>query len=310
MKKSDYIFGKKNLDDYELFYQPHDYVATQYYQFWKNNGRNTSFFPFIQETEKHFLSHYILTKEFFKHLQPFQFLKSNDHAVQVGFHDQYLDLGVSQPLIISSIVGNNGNVIAFDPDPINIEKIKSYCFQNNISNIKIKKIGVMNKKGKEKFVFFSDFSSSNTAIDVFENCKEMISDRWKSRITEKSRTVTVDVDSLNNLLTEKIDFLNITANGAEAEVLEGATKLLKNENICIAFPLVNMSKNGLDMLQNSGFKITIADAPHRPWESEQFFYACAVKKTIESLSNMGFRKVTMSEEINPSSPFTIYKIKN
>jgi hypothetical protein len=90
----------------------------------------------------------------------------------------------------------------------------------------------------------------------------------------------------------RVDFLNITVNGTEDAVLGGAIRTIQaNRKIKISFPFANVSLSGLDRLQAMGFIMAIADAPHRPWEAEQFLYACAVREDPGYLLARGFREV-------------------
>ena len=62
------------------------------------------------------------------------------------------------------------------------------------------------------------------------------------------------MDTLDNIVSKKIknqiNFLNLTTNGAESNILKGAKRLLtKNPDIKIGFPLGNISISGLEMLK-------------------------------------------------------------
>ena len=289
----------KKLDiDIEFYFQKGNRISNIYYDFWKKNGKKSQILNFLKNKKDHYLANYVLVKEFHKNLQPFQFLKIDDNVIQVGFHDQYITDGISHPFIMSNLL-ENGRIWAIDPDPTNINSCNEYAKFHKIKNIKPIKSGVWENPGIKKFVFFSDYTSSNTVSSVFERGRQSREKRWgKKRIIEKSRTVSVRMDTLDNIVSKKIkskiNFINLTVNGAESNVLKGAQRLLsKNPDIKIGFPLGNINLFGLEILKNLEYKITIVDAHHRPWETEQFFYACAIKEPHSVLKKMGFKKVNL-----------------
>ncbi|MGD2124851.1 MAG: FkbM family methyltransferase [Desulfobacteraceae bacterium] len=283
-----------------FYFQSRTRIADLYYHFWQKYGREASFFPFISKEKDHYLAHYVLPREWHRHLQPFQFLKEGDHVIQVGFHDQYIYNGISHPLIISGIIGESGHVLSIDPDKTNTEAMNRYKDICQINNISVLETGVWNEKATLEFLLFDDYTSSNTIADVFSGFRDGAERRWgKKRLEEKSTVRSIEVETLDSILENKIsisrvDFVNITVNGAEPYVLEGAKKTLEtNDDIKIAFPLANVSPATLDDLNAMGFLIALADAPHRPWEKKQFLFACAVREDPDFLFSHGFHQVSV-----------------
>ncbi|MFH1737460.1 MAG: FkbM family methyltransferase, partial [bacterium] len=207
------------------YFLDHDRIATLYVEFWRQNGRTARLFPFIENERDHYLGRYVLPCEFHRHLLPFQFLNQGDRIVHVGFHDQYIHAGVSHPLIMAAIVGETGHVWAIDPDPTNTETLDEYKKTNGIENVSIIQIGVWKEKGVQEFVFFDDYTSSNTISSIFEGYRDGVNKRWgQSRVDTKSAVQRVEVDTLDSIIGRKapdlkIDFLNMTVNGAEEQVL-------------------------------------------------------------------------------------------
>jgi len=281
------------------YYQEKTDIQRIYYNFYREFGRNAEMFPFIKNEQMRYFARYILPREFFRRLQPFQFLKEGDNVIHVGFHDQYIDLAVSHPLIISAVVGPHGHVWAFDPDERNTSALSHFIRVNNIENITVITKGVWKEKGKLVFHFFKDFTSSNIAVPIANQIKQGLEERWGGRIKEKSYVRMVEVDTLdsivNNLIaTSKIDFINLTVNGAEPEIIQGAEKTLNaNSNVILAFPLANVKSLTYDYLSSLGYNIAVADAQHRPWEQEQFLYGCAVRHSHNKLTSIGFREIRL-----------------
>ncbi len=285
-----------------FYFQERNRITEIYYKFWKIAGRKARIINFNHEEKDHYLACYILPCELHRNLHPFQFLREGDKVIQIGFHDQYVSNGISHPLIISGLIKDAGHIYLIDPDETNIKAMTRYKDINGVSNLSVIQTGVWKEKGVQDFVLFDDFTSSNTIAPVFNSFKDGAAKRWgKQRISEKSRIVSINVETLDNLILNrmdnvKIDFLNITVNGAEAEILQGALKTIKvSPDIKIAFPLANMKPFGIDILQSLGFIVALSDTPHRPWETEQFLYGCAMQKNPEYLLERGFRKVNLKK---------------
>jgi FkbM family methyltransferase len=283
------------------YHQAHDPVARLWFDFWRRHGRNACFLPEVLAEGSHYLARYGLLREFFRHLLPFSLVGEGGRAVQVGFHDQYIATGCSHAMMLASVVGPSGAVWTLDPDEKNVAAMDQYTKQERVPHVRATRIGVWSVKGEIEFVQFSDFSSSNTAAETFSGFREGAEKRWsRERIEQKSRKVRFAVDTLDNLLApwledgRGIDLLNITVNGAEPHVLKGASRVL---DACpgarIGFPLANVDEPTLADLRSRGFQIGLADMPHRPWETEQFMYACALRVPPAYLLERGFVPVRL-----------------
>ena len=282
------------------YYQDKTEIQEIYYSFYHEFGRNAKVFPFAVDEKTQYFARYVLAREFFKRLHPFQFLEEGDNVIHVGFHDQYIGLGISHPLIMSAIVGPQGHVWAVDPDQKNTSALLHFIEVNNIENITVISKGVWKEKGELAFRFFEDFTSSNIAVPVANQIQQGLEDRWGSkRIEERSYIKTVEVDTLDSIVAScisarEINFVNFTVNGAESDIIQGATETLNaNPNVVLGFPIANVSSSTLDYFGSLGYNIAFADAPHRPWEKEQFFYGCAVRHSHRELVSMGFREVRL-----------------
>lgn len=281
------------------YYQDRTEIQRIYYDFYHKFGREAKMFPFIKDEKLQYFARYVLTSEFFKRLHPFQFLRNRDNVIHVGFHNQYIDLGISHPLIMSAIVGPEGHVWAIDPDETNTSALAHFIRTNNIKNITVIDKGVWKERSKLDFRFFRDFTSSNIAVPVGDRIQEGLQKRWGKRIKEESYIKTVEADTLDSIVANLIaspviNFINLTVNGAESDIIEGAQNTLNSKpDISLGFPLANVSALTRDYLSSLGYNIAIADTPHRPWEEEQFLYGCAVKHSHQALVTMGFRKVKL-----------------
>jgi len=132
--------------------------------------------------------------------------KKSDVVIDVGAH-------IGTYCIPKAIeVGQEGKVIAFEPNPINIHVLKKNIFENHLENISL-----IEKAVSEK--------ADNVKLSLSD-------DPMLSMITKESNQNTVDVETvpLDSLLEkfslEKVNWLKIDAEGSEISVLKGAKKMI------------------------------------------------------------------------------------
>jgi len=235
-------------------------------------------------------------------LQPFQFLKEGDIAIQVGCHDLYIEAGISQPLMMRAIIGQTGRLVVVEPTERNAQAISRYAMMHGLDNISVVQVGLWDKPGFLQFSEEPDFSSSNMPTMLLKTKWSGMVHRWgRDRVADMLRSsVLIPVDVLASFLemSPAPDFINLTANGAEDSILAGAILSLACMDVkpVLAFPLANVGLPFLVDLEAIGYYIAVADAPHRPWDKEQFFYACAIPTGRFDLADMGFvpAEITMS----------------
>jgi FkbM family methyltransferase len=234
-----------------------------------------------------FRYHYQLFKPVFKKTFPWTFLKEGDTAIQVGCskaslgkggpHPRY---GLSQPLVMSAIVGEKGRVYVLEPVKENIRALKDYIKKNKIANITVIPKGVWKEKGVLRFFVNQDQPSENVILQKYtpEQLKSY-QRRYKHNIEE------FEVDALDNIVREhkitKPDFVNITINTAEFEAICGMKNLLQT-NIAVSFPIQTAQTFNspiLKTLDEKGFNIHIENAPVSVGLS-QFMVAVAYKSPV------------------------------
>jgi FkbM family methyltransferase len=173
-------------------------------------------------------------------------------------------------LIAAKLVGSKGKVYAFEPEPNNyrllIKNIEENCYNNVIPIQK----AVSNKPGKTKlFTSKTVFSS----LSFSEN-----------NVPEKKEFVMVETITLDEFLeNSNIDFIKMDTEGAEGLIVEGAEKVLKNNDLKIAmefwpYGLKNLGTDPLKLLhkfQDYGFKIKLID------ETNQCLKSIEIMKIIE-----------------------------
>jgi len=133
----------------------------------------------------------------------------------------FFDIGANvgfYTLLASSLVGDSGKVVAFEPVPSNINKIKKHLEINSLKNVTVYEAAISDYSGEAQF----QKSKSNSQGKFKEfNPDAVLGD---------DELLTVKVLSLDELLAKNRipnpDYLKIDIEGAEFSALLGAKKYL------------------------------------------------------------------------------------
>jgi FkbM family methyltransferase len=163
-----------------------------------------------------------------------------------------LDIGANlgyYTLILAKLVGRQGKVYAFEPDPENFRLLSKNIKENKFNNIVAVQKAVADKSGKMNF-YLSDAHKGNHAL-------------YPEPGRHKIEVEVVDIDSFCGQKI-KPDFIKMDIEGAEMLALKGMKQTVQKNNKLIIvtefFPLL-MKKCGqspkqfLDLLVNWKFKI-------------------------------------------------------
>ena len=168
-------------------------------------------------------------------------------------------------IYFARLVGENGKIIAFEPDEFNFNKLLDNIKINNLNNIVPVNNGLWNKNERVKFDSRKDGGS------MVIKCK---SDRIKGKV-KSYEFVKLD-DKLKKMNINKIDFIKMDVEGAEIEALEGCARTLKNNNVNLAIASYHI-RNG----EKTYKKV------------EEFFYKIGYKSKTEfnkHLTTYAFKK--------------------
>jgi FkbM family methyltransferase len=174
-------------------------------------------------------------------------IKENDVVIDIGANIGYYTL------IFAKLVGKNGKVIAFEPDPSNFKLLKKNIQTNGYKNVVLVQKAVSTKNDVLK-LFLCDFNYSMHRI-------------YDSKYGEES----VDIESVNlddylekNNLFDKVNFVKMDIEGSEISALGGMEKLL-NRNSPLTLltefapgAIVDSGNDPTDLpklLTNCGFKL-------------------------------------------------------
>lgn len=151
-----------------------------------------------------------------------------------------LDIGANigyYTVKMATIVGEHGRVLAFEPNPLMVEELKTNIELNKFNNVQIFPLALSDKSGS--LIFYNPQKGKEAHGSLRQN---------KTFNYDNTREVKAERldDVLRNAGVDRVDFIKIDVEGAEYEVLAGAKELLLSdnkpiiifetaENLCYAF---------------------------------------------------------------------------
>jgi len=164
------------------------------------------------------------------------------------------DLGANIGLFtlhFSKLVGNEGHVYAFEPDPELFKILQTNVKINELSNVSVLPLAVSNKSGIANFSL-NPTQDGDNRLDSTSRTENII------------RVNTITLDGFCEKNNVKADFIKMDVQGSEPKVFQGMKKLIaENPNLKIItefYPeaIIDLGlspKNFLEMLENAGFNI-------------------------------------------------------
>ena len=183
--------------------------------------------------------------------------KQGDIVVDVGAH-----MG-KYTIIASKRVGANGKVIAIEAHPGNYEMLNRNIKLNGLTNVTTLNYAVYSKESKIKlYVPDEEFGYTMHHSIMFS----YLSPKYSLKGKENEKFIEVNANTLDNLLqknglSREVNWIKIDVEGAEFEVLKGATEILSNsKEICLLIEVhnpydTNHYKQIIDFLKPYNFKI-------------------------------------------------------
>jgi FkbM family methyltransferase len=121
-------------------------------------------------------------------------------------------------LLASAAVGPEGHVFAFEPVTENVHYLERHLALNRISNCSIVRAAVCAQDGTGKFDFSDDRSRGRLSAHGSESVPTIRLDSFLAADRERRRP----------------NFVKIDVEGGEAQVLEGAVSLLKENSLIVS----------------------------------------------------------------------------
>jgi len=199
---------------------------------WKKN------FKFIKDfsTEKYDTSFYTFEEIFIKKVY-------ENNIVSVNNGDVVVDIGANYGFFVQSILDKEpSEIYCYEPSPVVFKHLVDNHSDND--NINFFNVAISSKNG---IIRFKDdvYSSSNRISDNDEGYD----------------VNTIDINTLVENISKKIDFLKIDCEGCEKDIFETITSenLKKIEKIVIEYHNEEIRKTILDRLNNEGFVVENID---------------------------------------------------
>jgi len=138
-------------------------------------------------------------------------------------------------VLMSKLVGGRGKVYAFEPDKINFEILLKNLKINKCDNVIPINKALSDKNGRIK-LYLSEWNKGDHRIYPSD---------------EKRKSIEIETVTLDSFLKEKIDFLKIDIQGAEALMFKGAKKsIFKNKpKFILEFWPVGIKDSGEDYVE-------------------------------------------------------------
>lgn len=181
-------------------------------------------------------------------------LKRNDTVFDIGANIGELTL------LFSRFVGDNGKVYSFEPTPSTFERLSSIISIGNRANVIANNFAMSDVEGTLDFNMYHDhFAAFNTAA-TRPLAKYGVN--IDEPINIKIPCTTIDSYCSKNGI-EKIDLLKIDVEGAELQVLKGASKMFSEKRIAVCafefgqtiFDMGNTVDEFIDFFKSNGYTV-------------------------------------------------------
>ena len=176
-----------------------------------------------------------------------KYVHKDDIVIDIGAHVGYYTL------LMAQLVGENGKVYSFEPDPVNFQLLKKSVEINGFENVILIQKAVSNITNKVKLFLGDDDSAINRIYDA------KLGDTKESIDVE---SITIDEYFKEN--DELINFIKIDSEGSEVKIVNGMKQFLsRNKELVMMtefFPFL-IKKSGdepnqyLKSLEKSGFNL-------------------------------------------------------
>jgi FkbM family methyltransferase len=170
-------------------------------------------------------------------------IRKGDVVVDIGANIGYYTL------IFAKLVGPEGKVFAFEPDPVNFALLTKNIETNGYKNVEPVRKAVSNRTGVSR-LYLSKSSAADHRI-------------YDSKDGRKSIEIeTVSLDDYFKSYKGKIDFIKMDIQGSEGAAIQGMPELLKNSRLKMIMEYWPKAANkfGIDpesllrLVSESGFK--------------------------------------------------------
>ena len=146
------------------------------------------------------------------------------------FYDIGAHIGVYS-FYLSRLLGKNGAVHAFEPNPANIERMTQIRDANNdMDNMHIHQIALSDQKGEIEFMTNNNIESGRSSGGFISDADTIWNKavyKHKGFVNTKSKTIQLDAIENELGIKRKPDIMKIDVEGAEYQVLKGAQETIE-----------------------------------------------------------------------------------
>src|SRR5439155_23701316 len=144
-----------------------------------------------------------------------RFLRDGMTVLDIGAHHGFYTL------LASSRVGSSGSVIAFEPSPRERVRLERHVRLNKCANVRIEQTALGASPGKAE-------------LFLVEGMEDYCNSLRPPAVNAETRRVPVNVTTLDEFLSSTrltgVHFIKLDVEGAELEVLKGASNLLRQSS--------------------------------------------------------------------------------
>lgn len=153
-----------------------------------------------------------------------EYLRESDIFVDIGSHIGYFSL------LAASLVGEKGNVFAFEPEPVNYNWLVENINLNSLQNVTAYNVALGNEEKQTQF-FQGNPERVNDGGHALWDISQCFGDNLSPEsVAEMRQCIQVTLKRLENCLPHdlsKIRMIKIDAEGAEMGVLQGSDRILR-----------------------------------------------------------------------------------
>ncbi|GCL36873.1 glycosyl transferase, group 1 [Sphaerospermopsis reniformis] len=163
-------------------------------------------------------------------------------------------------ILLSKLVGCTGKIYSFEPTSSIYQKLKNRLLEFKCDNVCLVNKAVFSHNTQIEFNEFPEEFSAWNSIGTPQMLDPCGSGTYVPIVnTELVEAITLDSFCHNNNI-DIIDYLKIDVEGAESDVLQGASELLRNQKIrFIQFEISQKMLEGLNRTAKTTFDILIAN---------------------------------------------------
>jgi len=149
-------------------------------------------------------------------------LREGDTFVDVGAHIGFFTL------MAARLVGPAGRVVAFEPDPFNVARLRAHAELNGCGNVTVIEQPASHRAEEVEFFINSDDRGGNALWDPGRFPANVKSQA--KAVVQRVRATTLDAER-KRLALDVPKLIKIDTEGAETRVLEGARELLAGAQV-------------------------------------------------------------------------------